>query len=155
MAWVSAVPVLYDTFGDKHQLYLKALEAYQQGHGSEMCTLIREAPSAKAAIQGLLELVVSELLGDTQRKGCFMVNAGIELGTHDTEVSSADLPERAAVGRRFFESHPARAGAWRTGPKERPAGTGPFPGAIRLRVCRFPLNQPLKKHFLRMSSTPR
>jgi TetR/AcrR family transcriptional repressor of nem operon len=79
---------LYDTFGDKHQLYIKALEAYQQGHGSEMCTLIREAPSAKAAVQGLLELVVSELLGDTQRKGCFMVNAGIELGAHDTEVSA-------------------------------------------------------------------
>jgi TetR/AcrR family transcriptional repressor of nem operon len=79
---------LYDTFGDKHQLYLKALEAYQQGYGSQMCTLIREAPSAKAAIRSLLELVVSELLGDKQRKGCFMVNAGIELGTHDTEVSS-------------------------------------------------------------------
>lgn len=79
---------LYDTFGDKHQLYLRALDTYRQGYGSQMCTLIREAPSAKAAIRGLLELVVSELLGDKQRKGCFIVNAGIELGTHDTEVSA-------------------------------------------------------------------
>jgi len=79
---------LYDTFGDKHQLYLKALASYQQGNGNEMCSLIRNAPTAKAAIQGLLEMVVNELLGDDQRKGCFMVNAGVELGSHDTEVSA-------------------------------------------------------------------
>lgn len=78
---------LYDTFGDKHQLYLKALEAYQQGYGSQLCTLISEAPSAKTAIRGLFDLVINSLLDDQQRKGCFMVNAGIELAAHDTEVS--------------------------------------------------------------------
>jgi TetR/AcrR family transcriptional repressor of nem operon len=78
---------LYDTFGDKHQLYLKALDAYQQGYGNQICTLIHEAPSAKAAIQAMLNLIANNLLDDQERKGCFMVNAGIELGTHDTEVS--------------------------------------------------------------------
>lgn len=79
---------LYDTFGDKHQLYLRALETYQQGYGHQMCTLIRESPSAKAAIRSLLEMVVNDLLGDQQRKGCFTVNAGIELGAHDTDVNN-------------------------------------------------------------------
>ncbi|MBS7566942.1 TetR/AcrR family transcriptional regulator [Mucilaginibacter sp. Bleaf8] len=78
---------LYDTFGDKHQLYLKALEAYQQGYGNQLCTLIRETPTAKAAIKAMLDLVVNNLLNDQQRKGCFMVNAGIELAAHDTEVN--------------------------------------------------------------------
>ena len=78
---------LYDTFGDKHQLYLKALDTYRQGYGSQLCTLTREASSAKEAIQRLLELVVNDLLNDEQRKGCFMVNAGIELGSHDEEVN--------------------------------------------------------------------
>jgi TetR/AcrR family transcriptional repressor of nem operon len=94
---------LYDTFGDKHQLYLKALEAYQQGYGTEMCTLIREAPSAKAAVKGILELVVSELLGDKQRKGCFMVNAGIELGAHDTEVSALICQNERQLEDTFLE----------------------------------------------------
>lgn len=79
---------LYDTFGDKHQLYLRALEAYQQGYGGQLCTLIRETPSAKIAIRKMFDLVVNDLLDDQQRKGCFMVNAGIELGAHDTEVSA-------------------------------------------------------------------
>lgn len=78
---------LYDTFGDKHQLYLKALETYQQSYGQQLCTLVRQAPTAKAAIRELLELVASDLLGDKQRKGCFVVNAGIEMASHDKEVN--------------------------------------------------------------------
>ena len=78
---------LYDTFGDKHQLYLKSLEAYRQGYGSQLCAITREAPSVKDAIRNLLELVVNDLLNDEQRKGCFMVNAGIEMGSHDEQVN--------------------------------------------------------------------
>ena len=79
---------LYDTFGDKHQLYIKALETYQKGYGSQMCALISEAPSAKAAMRALFDLIVNNLLDDQQRKGCFFVNAGVELGAYDQEVSS-------------------------------------------------------------------
>lgn len=78
---------LYDTFGDKHQLYLKALDTYRQGYGSQLCALTREASTAKAAIGQLLDLVVSDLLNDEQRKGCFMVNAGIEMASHDQQVN--------------------------------------------------------------------
>lgn len=79
---------LYDTFGDKRQLYLKALDAYQQQYGNQLCALIRESVSAKAAIESLLNLVAADLLSDEQRKGCFMVNAGIELAAHDAEVNN-------------------------------------------------------------------
>ncbi|UEG52494.1 TetR/AcrR family transcriptional regulator [Mucilaginibacter daejeonensis] len=78
---------LYDTFGDKHQLYLKALEAYRDGYGDRLCTLITEAPSAKSAVKDIFELVVNDLLDDQQRKGCFLVNAGIELAAHDQQVN--------------------------------------------------------------------
>ena len=78
---------LYDTFGDKHQLYLKALDNYQQDYGQQLCTLIKEAPDARAAIRSLLELIARDLQADAQRKGCFVVNAGIELGNHDAEVN--------------------------------------------------------------------
>lgn len=79
---------LYDTFGDKHQLYVKALEQYRQSNREQLLSLIRDAPTAKIAIQQVLELIVGNLLGDRQRKGCFMVNAGIELASHDTEINA-------------------------------------------------------------------
>lgn len=78
---------MYDTFGDKHQLYLKALEAYQQQYGTQLCKLTSGTKSAKEAIRDLLELVVEDLLKDEQRKGCFMVNAGIEMATQDQDVN--------------------------------------------------------------------
>lgn len=78
---------LYDTFGDKHQLYLKALDAYQLQYGTQLCKLTGESASAKEAIRQILDLVITDLLADEQRKGCFIVNAGIELANHDQDVN--------------------------------------------------------------------
>lgn len=79
---------LYDTFGDKQKLYLKALEGYQQQNNQQFDCLVNKAPDAKIAIKHVLELIVDNLLGDMQRKGCFMVNAGIELASHDEQVNA-------------------------------------------------------------------
>ncbi|WP_413670602.1 TetR/AcrR family transcriptional regulator [Mucilaginibacter sp. Mucisp86] len=79
---------LYDTFGDKHALYIKALDSYQKAGGSQMCDIINNTASAKEAIKKLLELTMSTLLNDEQRKGCFMVNAEIELASLDAEVKN-------------------------------------------------------------------
>lgn len=79
---------LYDTFGDKQKLYLKALEGYQQQNNQQFDCLVNKAPDAKIAIKHVLELIVDNLLGDVQRKGCFMVNAGIELASHDEQVNA-------------------------------------------------------------------
>ena len=38
-------------------------------------------------IKKLLELIAGELLGDQNHKGCFMVNAEVEVAPHDPEVS--------------------------------------------------------------------
>ncbi|MET3501626.1 TetR/AcrR family transcriptional repressor of nem operon [Mucilaginibacter sp. SG538B] len=79
---------LYDTFGDKHALYIKALDSYQKAGGNQMCDIINNSASAKEAIQKLLELTMRDLLNDEQRKGCFMVNAEIELASLDAEVKN-------------------------------------------------------------------
>jgi TetR/AcrR family transcriptional repressor of nem operon len=77
---------LYDTYVDKHTLYIKALEFYQHTSGSQLCTIVTNNTSAKEAIKELLELVASGLLNDEQHKGCFMVNAEVEVAPHDAEV---------------------------------------------------------------------
>lgn len=78
---------LYDTFGDKHQLYLKSLQIYQQQNGSQLCALAGSDKPAKEVLNDILDLVINDLLADEQRRGCFMVNAGIELANHDKEVN--------------------------------------------------------------------
>jgi TetR/AcrR family transcriptional regulator, transcriptional repressor for nem operon len=77
---------LYDTYTDKHNLYLKALQFYLDSAGKRMDGLLTDAKTSKAAIKQLLELTTLDLLKDKQHKGCFMVNAEVEVASHDPEV---------------------------------------------------------------------
>lgn len=79
---------LYDTFGDKRQLYVKALQTYQQQNIVQLESLVHTSPSVKDAIQCFLEMLAGDLLNDCQQKGCFMTNAGMELAAHDQEINT-------------------------------------------------------------------
>jgi TetR/AcrR family transcriptional repressor of nem operon len=78
---------LYDTYGDKHTLFIKALESYQSASSGQMCNIISSDKPAKETIRKLLEMIVDEMLTDNTHKGCFMVNAEVEVAPHDPEVS--------------------------------------------------------------------
>jgi TetR/AcrR family transcriptional repressor of nem operon len=79
---------LYDTYTDKHTLFIKALESYQTAGAARIHEIIDNSPSAKETVKKLVELATTELLGDKQQKGCFMVNAEIEVAPHDAEVNN-------------------------------------------------------------------
>lgn len=78
---------MYDTFGDKHALFMRSLENYKRIATAEMKSIVDSAPTAKAAIRRMFEYTVTELLRDDQHKGCFLVNAGVEMAPHDAEVN--------------------------------------------------------------------
>ena len=79
---------LYDTYKDKHTLYLKALDSYQSAGADQIQIIVNSSLSAKETIKKLMGFVAEELLGDTQQKGCFMVNAEVEVAPHDAEVNN-------------------------------------------------------------------
>lgn len=78
---------LYDTYGDKHTLFIKALESYQSANSVQMCGVINSNKPVKEIIRELLKMIAGELLSDSAQKGCFMVNAEVEVGPHDAEVN--------------------------------------------------------------------
>jgi TetR/AcrR family transcriptional repressor of nem operon len=78
---------LYDTYTDKHTLFLKALESYQKSGSLALQKLIDETDSAKETIKKLFEITTIQLISDKQNKGCFMVNAEVEVAPHDPSVS--------------------------------------------------------------------
>lgn len=93
---------LYDTFGDKHTLYIRALESYQTSGSGQMCKIVTNSASAKEAIRQLLELMIGELAADAERKGCFMVNAEVETAPHDEEVNSMICKNDQQVEEAFY-----------------------------------------------------
>ncbi|MBT2283354.1 TetR/AcrR family transcriptional regulator [Paenibacillus polymyxa] len=76
---------IYDTFGDKRSLFMRALERYEMQQSSYVRLLIEKDIPIKQLIREMLELTVR---CEGQPIGCFMVNSGVELGVLDPEVSS-------------------------------------------------------------------
>jgi TetR/AcrR family transcriptional repressor of nem operon len=93
---------LYDTYGDKHTLFIKALQSYQCANSGQMCSIINSDKPAKETIRKLLEMISNELLGDQAQKGCFMVNAEVEVAPHDPAVSKIICESDQTVEEAFY-----------------------------------------------------
>jgi TetR/AcrR family transcriptional repressor of nem operon len=95
---------LYDTYGDKHALFIKALEKYKESASGEMCNIVRNSVSAKEAIKQLFDFTTSALLSDKQHKGCFIVNTAVEVAPHDKEVSNMVCQNDKIVEDAFYQA---------------------------------------------------
>ncbi|WP_037306283.1 TetR/AcrR family transcriptional regulator [Amycolatopsis orientalis] len=98
---------LYATFGTKHELYLTALNRYV-ARGNERFVEDFAGPGpALAGVRRLIERYLAEILGESGRHGCFVVNAAMEMMPKDPEVArvverswdALDLALRMALSR--------------------------------------------------------
>lgn len=106
---------MYDTFGDKHALYVRALNRYQEVISTRMSKVLSEARSAKAAIRSLFEMAIDPEEGSPA--GCLMVNTAVELASVDAdsrafvtegwEHSEDMIRELIEAGQRSGELHPS------------------------------------------------
>lgn len=82
---------MYDTFGDKHQLYLKSLENYRDINQCNLAKAIENEIVEREKIRIILRVLVDEALNDIDNKGCFFTNATLEMLPSDTDVSTIVL----------------------------------------------------------------
>ncbi|MGI9333991.1 MAG: TetR family transcriptional regulator [Gammaproteobacteria bacterium] len=79
---------VYNAFGDKRGLYLEALEHYGQLEIGAAARAVRNGGPAPGAIGGLFHDAVEHMASQgSQRTGCFMCNAAIELAPVDAHVA--------------------------------------------------------------------
>lgn len=95
---------LYDTYGDKHTLFIRSLENYKEAATKKMCNIISTAVSAKDAVKQLLELTALELIDDTEHKGCFMTNSAVEVAPHDAQVGTMLCQSEQLVEDSFYKA---------------------------------------------------
>ena len=80
---------IYDTFDDKHTLFLQAMDRYK---GKISATLLAEIKASKTAVEALHNiygLMISE--AEDTPSGCLIVNSAVELGTRDSDVDTRSL----------------------------------------------------------------
>jgi TetR/AcrR family transcriptional repressor of nem operon len=95
---------LYDTFGDKHALYLLALDRYREIEGRKLFDLLERPGSVKKNLRQLFAAVVEEALGDGQRRGCFMGNATSELAGRCKETAARTCSNMTATDGAFHRA---------------------------------------------------
>lgn len=83
---------LYDTFGSKHEIFLRSLMRYQALQGSEVADLSKQHPEGGLSlIRAVFESSAAQAVHDA--RGCFAANCAAELGTADEAVA-----ERVRIG---------------------------------------------------------
>ncbi|MET8306729.1 TetR/AcrR family transcriptional regulator [Micromonospora sp. NPDC005173] len=87
---------LYGAFGDKHQLFLRALRSYTDTSGGYLREMLTSTPRALDALRAFVMAPVSDPGGAAARRGCLMANSTCELATTDADV--------LAEARRTYES---------------------------------------------------
>lgn len=76
---------MYDTFGDKHSLYLKALERCVDTTEENLREKAKNPISVKGTIRSLLESTLE--YEEIDRKGCLVVNSATELALRDDNAA--------------------------------------------------------------------
>jgi TetR/AcrR family transcriptional regulator, transcriptional repressor for nem operon len=81
-------PSLYNSFGNKHALFLQALERYlDRGLRARVARLEKTLPP-KQAVRQFFKEIVDRSTSDRERRGCLLINSALEVSTHDPELGA-------------------------------------------------------------------
>lgn len=78
---------LYDTFGDKRELYLSALEAYRDSTQNALRRLFAAGQPIAACFAGLLYGICKESRAEHER-GCLLLSANLERDLDDKAIAT-------------------------------------------------------------------
>jgi TetR/AcrR family transcriptional repressor of nem operon len=78
---------LYGAFGDKHALFVRALDGYCVDAIDQMRQQLQQpGASAYERLAGHVRATVAGIVTDTERKGCMLAKSSAELGATDADV---------------------------------------------------------------------
>jgi TetR/AcrR family transcriptional repressor of nem operon len=92
---------IYDTFGDKHGLFLKSLNQYRCSQTADLEKQCAKSDSPKKKIRAIFDYTIREITADKDRKGCLMINVNMELSAVDKDVAAVSLTNMEELEQTF------------------------------------------------------
>lgn len=115
-----SAPSLYNAYGDKRALFARALEHYLDYSMRERIRRFENSLPPKEAVRKFIGEIIDRSVSDRQRRGCFLINAALEVAPHDKELGTL-IADRLAELEAFFYRSIRRAQAEGTVPHRRTA----------------------------------
>ncbi|MGI5350244.1 TetR/AcrR family transcriptional regulator [Streptomyces sp. CA-250714] len=88
---------LYNTFGDKRQLYLRTLRRYYETNTEEQAVLLDRPGPVKERLRAWMVQAIDADLSGPDASGCFVINASVEKADGDPDVKEEVLRHFTAV----------------------------------------------------------
>lgn len=92
---------LYDTFGDKHGLFLEAVEYYRCQISARRLTQLEGPGPLRDKLATFFDDMIAFSVGEGRLLGCLMTNAAIEMAPHDRDTACAVAANMAAMETAF------------------------------------------------------
>ncbi|MEO1086822.1 MAG: TetR/AcrR family transcriptional regulator [Acidobacteriota bacterium] len=102
---------LYNAFGGKRALFIKSIVKYDFENRRQILSQLEALDDPIRAFGMFFEVLISESVGDSEKKGCFLINTSLELPRHDEETRTLvteALKDLEAFFRRGLEAAGAR-----------------------------------------------
>jgi TetR/AcrR family transcriptional regulator, transcriptional repressor for nem operon len=96
-----SAPSLYNAYGDKHALFVQALEHYLDRSMRERIERLENSLPPKQAIRKFIGEIIDHSVNDRERRGCFLVNSALEVAPHDKKLGGL-IADRLAELEAFF-----------------------------------------------------
>jgi TetR/AcrR family transcriptional repressor of nem operon len=94
---------LYDTFGDKEQLFKKSFELYRKTSMEGLALFFQSQPNVRDGFSKLFNIAIEEAILDKDRKGCFVVNITTELIPNDESLLKVLESNKQDIENLFYE----------------------------------------------------
>lgn len=89
---------IYDTFGNKKNLYFQALNLYKKNQNEYLMDLISNSESLIEAVQHLFQIIIDDTCSDNSKQGCFILNSCMEMANADDDIAKV-------IDNNFIELH--------------------------------------------------
>ena len=95
---------LYDTFTDKHTLFLDAIAHYRHTVVEQAFARLAAPEASKQAIIDHFHAVVDRAIADGRRWGCLMTNTIVELSARDSAISACTQTNLQQIENTFYKA---------------------------------------------------
>lgn len=95
---------LYDTYGTKRDLFIKAVRHYVNEKSSGVVAYLEGGGSVKKAIAEIFRTIVSVLQDEERRRECMILHSAIDQIPHDPDIAALFEQDRSRLEKAFHEA---------------------------------------------------
>ncbi|MDT3424811.1 TetR/AcrR family transcriptional repressor of nem operon [Paenibacillus forsythiae] len=94
---------LYETFGDKNDLFLAALDRFRHHSAGKLFAVLEEPGNPKEQLAAFFERLIERSMDNAnERRGCLIANTAVELAPFDPKVASRVEASLLDMENRFY-----------------------------------------------------